>query len=705
MKNQSPARTRILSRLVAALSLAACLCLMSGRHARAGHLIESPTTTDSILQAMLTLPDLTSNNKLGYSVALSGNTAIVGSPNRNTGSLSTGRAAIFQRTGLTWSLQAELRSNETVYQNLAFGNSVAIDGDTAVVGAPRILPGGYIGIVYVFHRDGGVWAQQQRIEGDLTSFGQSVAISGDTMVVGNPYNTSAGEAVVYRYNGSTWAVEAHLIGPERTPGDEFGHSVAIDGDTIVVSAWADNTDAGNDTGSATVFSRNGTTWTQQAFLTATDPHVEDFFGTSVAINGSTIAVGAHAADAPGVVNSGAVYVFGRSGASWSETTKLIATDARPGDRLGSSVSLSGNTLVAGANFYDLPDRLNTGAAYIFQRSNNVWGTGVLQYTDDGATNDIYGSAVAISDNTLITGAPQFDKNGMPDSGAAYAYLTRQSLRRTSDFDGDGKTDLSVFRPTDQTWYAQQSATGLTFVRQFGASGDQLVPADYDGDGRADVAVFRPSSGAWYLLNSSSNTLRVQPFGALGDVPAPGDYDGNGLVDLAVFRPSNNTWYITDGINGLVHAEQFGAAGDRAVASDYDGDGRTDLAVVRPSNNTWYIQQSGAGTLRAVTWGAAGDVAVPADYNGDTRTDIAVFRPSNNTWYIRQSVLNQSLSQQWGSDGDAPAPADYDGDGKTDICVFRPSNGYWYILQSGSNSLRAAQWGTSGDAPVPSSYNQ
>ncbi|HEY0544983.1 MAG TPA: FG-GAP-like repeat-containing protein, partial [Pyrinomonadaceae bacterium] len=695
-------------RFVAALSLVASLCLMSNMNARAGRPAASPAATDSVLQAILSFPNFAAGDRLGYSVALSGNTAIVASLNhRPTGSPAQGTAAVFQRTGLTWSLQAELVSNETLLPNLSYGNSVAIDGDIALVGAPRILPGGggIPGVVYVFRRSGGVWTQQQRIVGDNSSFGLSVAISSDTIVVGIPYSNSAGEAVVYRYNGSTWTEEARVIGPERTPGDEFGHSVAINGDTIVVGAWADNTNAGYDTGSATVFGRNGTTWTQQAFLTASDPHVEDFFGSSVAINGNTIVVGASSADAPGVLNSGAVYVFGRNGATWSETTKLVATDAHGGDKLGSSISINGNTIVAGANFYDLPNRQDTGAAYIFQRNNNVWAQSGVQFTDDGAANDIYGNGVAISDNTIITGAPQFDKDGAQNSGVAYAYLTRPSIRNASDFDGDGLSDLAVFRPADNTWYARQSSNSLTFIRQFGASGDSLAPGDYDGDGKTDVAVFRPSTGTWYSLNSSSNSLRVRQFGAMGDVPVPSDYDGNGLTDIAVFRPSSGAWYITMGIDDVVRTEQFGATGDRPIPGDYDGDGKTDLAVVRSSNNTWYIQQSGIGSLRALNWGANGDVAVPADYDGDTRMDVAVFRPSDGGWYILRSTLNQFSGQLWGTAGDVPAPADYNGDGKADIAVFRPSNGYWYILQSGSNSLRAEQWGANGDVPVPASYNQ
>jgi hypothetical protein len=131
-------------------------------------------------------------------------------------------------------------------------------------------------------------------------------------------------------NGSTWEQETRLVGPGRSPGDRFGGSVAIAGDVIVVGALADNTDAGDDTGSATVYQRSGTTWNVQAFLTARDPHVPDFFGSSAAINGDTIVIGAYSADSPTAPDSGAAYAFQRDGATWSEVQKLVAADAKAG---------------------------------------------------------------------------------------------------------------------------------------------------------------------------------------------------------------------------------------------------------------------------------------------------------------------------------------------------------------------------------------
>lgn len=269
----------------------------------------------------------------------------------------------------------------------------------------------------------------------------------------------------------------------------------------------------------------------------------------------------------------------------------------------------------------------------------------------------------------------------------------------SDFDGDGKTDLSVFRPASGVWFTQSSSNGAIVSRQFGISTDKLAPGDYDGDGLTDTAVFR--DGAWFMLQSSDGAFRAEVFGTSGDVPVAGDFDGDGKSDVAVFR--QGVWYIRQSVDNTLRVSAFGLGTDQAVPADYDGDGKTDLAVFRASSGTWYIRQSSNSTLRAQPFGASGDAPVAGDYDGDGRADVAVFRPANGSWYILNSQSGALRAQQFGVGTDRPAPGDYDGDFKSDLAVFRPSSGTWYILNSYNNTLSAQTFGASGDAPVPSAY--
>ncbi len=276
-----------------------------------------------------------------------------------------------------------------------------------------------------------------------------------------------------------------------------------------------------------------------------------------------------------------------------------------------------------------------------------------------------------------------------------------SVKSRADFDGDGKTDVSVFRPSDGNWYLNRSTAGFTVVT-FGTSTDTLTPADFDGDGKADVAMFRPTNTAgtpdFLILRSSDSTLQGSEWGSPGDVPQVGDYDGDGKADVAVFRPSNNTWYVVNSGGGATIVA-FGAAGDVPVRADYDGDGKTDIAIFRPSVNQWWINGSTAG-VTAQTFGAAGDKLVPADYDGDNKDDIAIWRPATGQWWILQSSNSTAVVNTFGNSTDVPVPGDYDGDGKDDIAIYR--NGQWWMNRS-TNGVAVSNFGLAADKPTPGAY--
>jgi murein DD-endopeptidase MepM/ murein hydrolase activator NlpD len=281
----------------------------------------------------------------------------------------------------------------------------------------------------------------------------------------------------------------------------------------------------------------------------------------------------------------------------------------------------------------------------------------------------------------------------------HSFQVRTSLTGAPfDFDGDGKTEVGVFRPSNGGWYNLLSSNGNASSQAFGLSTDQLAPADYDGDGRTDLGVYRGSAGTWYLQRSQLGFTGIA-FGSNGDIPVPADYDGDGKADIAVFRPSTGIWYMQRSTAGFL-AMQFGANGDWPVPADYDGDGKADIAVYRDSAGAWYMQRSAAG-FAGIAFGASGDKPVQGDYDGDGKADVAVFRPSTNVWYALRSTAGFS-AVLFGANGDRPAPGDYDGDAKWDQAVFRPAGGNWYLMRSLAG-FTGVQFGANGDTPIPSSF--
>lgn len=300
-------------------------------------------------------------------------------------------------------------------------------------------------------------------------------------------------------------------------------------------------------------------------------------------------------------------------------------------------------------------------------------------------------------NTVGQGAnPGWSVDGVKVAGNYSCIIVDPFGKARADFDGDGKTDLSVFRPGEGNWYLNRSTAGLA-VAGWGLSSDILTPGDYDGDNKTDVAIFRPSTGEWYILRSSDGGYSANSFGANGDIPVPGDYDGDNRTDLAVYRPSGNLWFIFNSGSNSPTIVQFGEAGDIPVRGDYDGDGKTDIAVYR--GGAWWVLRSSGG-FSVNGFGLATDKAVPADYDGDGRDDFAIYRPSEGQWYILRTSDGMVSYIPFGISTDIPVPGDYDGDGRDDPAVYR--NGTWYLNRS-TAGVFIANFGISTDTAIPAKY--
>ncbi len=340
-------------------------------------------------------------------------------------------------------------------------------------------------------------------------------------------------------------------------------------------------------------------------------------------------------------------------------------------------------------------------------SNNLYaGTDIGVYTssDAGANWTPLGTGlprVAVFDMAITNINPRKLRIATHGRGMWEHPLSTPLSR--ADFDGDGRSDLSIFRPSDGSWWVNRSTAGVR-AQTWGIGTDIPVPGDYDGDTKTDFAVWRGNDAggsSYYIFNSATSTVTTGRWGSPNDIPIVGDYDGDSKADLTVWRPTDTRWYTYFSSGTGISVQQFGSAGDVPMSMDNDGDGRTNLAVFRPSQGNWYIaRHTGipSQNFTAVSFGLSTDSPVPADYDGDNKDDIAVFR--NGGWFILRSSNSQVRIENWGLAGDIPVPGDYDGDGVDDIGVYR--GGVWYAFQS-TSGIGIRGFGLATDQPIPKKY--
>lgn len=908
-------------------------------------------------QQRLTASD--GNTGMGLSVAISGNTAVVGA---RTDAGLRGSAYVFVRSGTTWTEQQKLIPSHASPEASLFGYSVAISGDTIVVGAMASLITGSTGrgSAYVFVRSGTNWTEQARLlapdaggEGINFQFGRSVAVDGDMAIVGanGAGPNFRGAAYVFARSAGVWAFDQRLAASDGADNDFFGYSVALAGQTVIIGSFADD-DGGEASGSAYVYVRNGT-WSEQQKLVPSDPIPSGHFGISVALSGETAVVGSMPLDNFIDPTQGSAYVFTRSGGTWAQAQKLQGCDIDR-DLFGGSVAISGDRIVVGREVpSSTPPAMPPGNAYFFDRSGSNWT--LRQRIQGGPTALYFGNGVGIaSDGTATVGS--FRDTGNTDH-AAYIYVEQPG---TPSAPCPGGTPTPSVTPTPspiptpsptptitptppasptpptggQPAMLSQGITGgggaiVRYNDPRNAPASQALtqglPADAEPHGIAAagnntvlvgdfnhsrIFVVRASDGVLQSTISTSaagyngsgsiavppqqnvalasgNTSAVKviqaPFNAastITSVTLPGfiwphtsqaivfDAAGRafirhstgisvldppytsvaftinistGLRPSLAITPDGNTLLAT-GSNGItstifIFNAPFSAAstpeflpafsgvdgikvtpdGSKAIAVssslhvasaisapftstsniqplplpagteafehvdisadgqtaiiagrseleppilirapfttagatssnipvnaanpsrggggvvflppattqrtpyDFDGDGRADRSVFRPmpdpAANFWYISKSSDGTSYATEWGIEIDKLTTADYDGDGKADIAVWRedpsdPDRAMFYVLRSSDGQFQIEQFGRTGDVHSVVgDWDGDGKDDVAVYRVTGGQGQFFYRPSSQpgvdFVTINWGTTGDTPVRGDFD-
>ena len=404
-------------------------------------------------QQQLTASDPSAGQAFGLSIAVSGDTAVVGAPAHDVGgNAQQGAVYVFMRSGAIWTQQQELTASDGVAEDW-FGAAVALSGDTLLVGASNGARQGP-GAAYVFTRFGVTWTQQQKLTAsdgtDNGLFGFSVALDGDSAVVGapaQPYDWVAdapgpGAVYVFTRSAATWSLQQELADGASGAGvwGRFGYSLALDGDTIMVSELGRTVGENVSQGAIHVYARSGITWTAQQLLVQSDGGTWDGFGgggASVALDGETALLGASHHQVGANVAQGAVYVFTREGATWSQQQELTASDGMSQDRFGDSVALDGDAALVGAPQRTPVENPGPGAAYVFKQANGDWAQdGEALRASDPAAGDGFGLKVALCGGSALVGAYGRAIDGVEGAGAAYVFGLPSTITASANGHGE-----------------------------------------------------------------------------------------------------------------------------------------------------------------------------------------------------------------------------------------------------------------------------
>ena len=612
-------------------------------------------------QAKLKASDGALGDEFGFSVALSGDTALIGAVVGNSG---RGAAYVFTRSANVWTQQAKLVASDAA-ANDRFGWSVALEGDRAVVGANEDdLANANQGSAYVFSRSGSLWSQQSKLtatDGALNDeFGYAVAVSGSTILVGaHSRGSSTGYAYAFTFAAGAWTQQAKITATDAAQGDYFGWSVALEGDTALIGAPGDDVSSAFEQGSAYVFVRAGVLWTQQAKLSAADGAGNDQFAWKLALSGDTVLVGAHFDSVGTAVKQGSAYAFTRSGGVWSQQAKLVAADGLRDDEFGYGLALSSDTAIIGAPFDDVGGNADQGSAYAFTRSGAAWSQQTQFNTGAGASDQQFALAIAVSGNTALAGA-RFEKVGNNlRQGAVYVYtrsanVWAQSARLVAS-DGD----------VGDNFGNDVAISGDTAL--IGASGDTIGSTTLQGS----AYIFARNGGIWNqqskLVAADGNSgmefgrvVAVDADTAL--IGAPSARIGANFTQGAayIYTRGAGTWsqqtklIASDGEVGDYYGLAVALSGDNAlVASSYDdvaaNSDQGSVYAYSRSGTTWSGQTKlnaadrAAGDYFGVAIALSGDTALIGSFFDDVGTNANqgsayVYTRSAGSWSQQSKLL-------------------------------------------------------------------
>ncbi|GEP41115.1 choice-of-anchor D domain-containing protein [Brevifollis gellanilyticus] len=521
-------------------------------------------------EASISLGDNSSDNTFGTSLVMSGEMAVIGAQQDSTAAGSrTGSVHVMVRNGTTWTRQAMLNADDAS-EGLEFGNAVAISGDSIIVGACWAdLTIGWLrqgaGCAYVFTRTGTTWSQQAKLiasdASDDDLFGSSVAISGDTALIGAERGdvNSTGTAYVFVRNGSVWSQQTRLMSNSSTPYSGFGHTVALfSPDVALVGRSHEDTPAGTRTGCVYMFTRSGSTWGLNGKITASDAAANDYFGGLIALSDNTLLISAGGDQGVGSLCDGSVYVFVHNGALWTEQAKLnVAKDPR-NSYFGGALAISGDIAVVGNSSYDLGDLSVAGIVRVFTREGSIWTQQPSLNPDVPLEWSYFGASVAVSGNTVMAGRPYEDlpasssQNASSNRGSVFVFRLA-SPRPKISLSGNGRT-IATGDTTPSS--SDDTHFGLTPV------GSGLVTHTFTitNPGTGELAL----TGTPYVSVEGSNAFRVMQQPASGTLPPGGTqtfqlrfYPTTGGAHTAVVKISSN--------DEEVSALTMTVSGGRAVA--------------------------------------------------------------------------------------------------------------------------------------------